>query len=355
MPKNQIKKKTQIVFVPVFGLRLTKAVDRELQIGRVLFIEADKISRVRKRLGLKYTIGHYRNISTWTRDRLFKVAPVYACLKTRKDLNSQDFSSEISLIREAFWLLASSFFSITWRENAALSLHPYAGQHMVKDMYVFGSSGGFSATLSVAPPFIENKVNSEWRRLNRLYHFFDLKKILTGKIKIQNKWKSALIRASVLAGQSFLARHISEAFLCNMIAIEALLVQQGDKFPDVLIDRIVALFGWMTGEDPSSWEATVKRLYSLRCSYVHDGSAGDINGMDLFESDTLLKNLLLNLCKSTHYIKSKHDIITLANELQARRVIGMKPVRKVKRLHYMRPRIDKSAEKKINDINFWSW
>ena len=51
--------------------------------------------------------------------------------------------------------------------------------------------------------------------------------------------------------------------MLDMIGIECLLAERGDKFPDALIERVVALFGWMTNEDPAPWEMVLDRLYKL--------------------------------------------------------------------------------------------
>jgi len=104
------------------------------------------------------------------------------------------------------------------------------------------------------------------------YHFFPrLLKILNGQVQVSRKWRYALRRASLLAGQSHFARNIWEAFLYDMIALEVLLTKKGDCFPDAIIERVVAFFGWLTDENPKLWKTLVKRLYDLRCQFIHEG------------------------------------------------------------------------------------
>ncbi|MEZ6143897.1 MAG: hypothetical protein R3B91_00395 [Planctomycetaceae bacterium] len=61
------------------------------------------------------------------------------------------------------------------------------------------------------------------------------------KSRIEEKWVSAIRRASALAGQSYLASTLANAFLLDMIAIEVLLAGRGEKFrrPDTAIGCIV--------------------------------------------------------------------------------------------------------------------
>jgi len=56
-----------------------------------------------------------------------------------------------------------------------------------------------------------------------------------------------------------------------MIALEVLLTKQRDRFPDAIIERVLAFFGWLTDENPKLWKTLVKRLYDLRCQFIHEG------------------------------------------------------------------------------------
>jgi len=348
MPKTQ-----QLLLAPVYGLKLGRpAVNEEVKLGRVTFISTAKISKVRSRLGLKNTVAYYRGKLGQLGDQLFANADTYACIPTNRESGDKDYSAELNEIRNAFWMLASSFFSFQFRQNAALALRriPTSKQ----DLSVFDrSSDAFKVHFAWVGPHQPNHANAHWNKLSAKYHFENLARIVNGKINVHPKWKRTLVRASILAGQSFLARHVAEAFANDMYAIETLLAKRGDKFPDALVDRLVALFGWMTGEHPDRWKSITSRLYELRCGYVHDGNAGDITGMDLFEADTLLRNLLANLCRTTKWITSKDDVAKLAAEYSARRLLGLKPIRRAK-ITYHRLVVTQSVEKKINDVASWA-
>lgn len=343
------------LFFPVYGLRITEKIGGEIKVGRVTFVRADKIPRIRKRLGLRNTISYYRSKLRSSGKHLFNIAPIYAHIHSKRERGDRDYSHELDLVREAFWVVASSFFCYEWRKDAILSLRPHPNPNVFDDSSSFGPNDiDCRMTISRRGPMQPNTADSNWRHIQRDYHFFDLLKILRGDRPVKDNWRKSLVRASVLCGQSFLAKHIAEAFMNDMIAIETLICSQGDKFPDAIIDRLVAIFGWLTGENRKPWEEKVARLYQLRCSYVHDGVAGDITGMDLHNADTLIQNLLRNLCRHTATISCKPDLIKFAERIDARKTLGQNPRRPVN-IEYVQRALSSNVRKKINDVSAWSW
>ncbi len=348
-------KSQKLLTCPVYGLVLTPVVDCEVRIGRVTFIAAEKIPRVYKRLGFKYPVSHYKEKYHNSGYGIFSNAKTHAILKTNRDPTNKDLSTEFREIQQAFWLFASSFASYWNRQYAAMSLRPPHDSMSVRDIAVFDrSTDRYSVHYRFNAARLPNTCEVFWKQNKKRFHFLNLLKILDGKHKIDPKWKHSIIRAATLFGQSFLANHLAEAFTYNMIAIETLLCEQGDSFPNALIDRIIAIFGWLHKEDPEPWELTIKRLYKLRCGYVHDGKSGDINGMDLYNADTLLLNLLSNLCANIRKIKSKNDIIRLAAELAALHTLGKKPKRNAKFFYYTVAQSQKDLEANSNTSQ-WEW
>ena len=348
-------KSQQLLTCPVYGLALTPAVDCEVQIGRVTFIAAKKIPRVRQRLGFKHPVSHYKERLRNSQHGIFTNADTYAILKTNRDPADKNLSDEFREIQKAFWLFASSFASYSHRKNAAMSLRPPHDSMSIRDIAVFDrSTDGYNINYRFNAAKRPNTCEGFWKQNRKLFHFLDLQKIIEGKHRIDAKWKSSIVRASTLFGQSFLAKHLAEAFTYNMIAIETLLSEQGDSFPDSLVDRIIAIFGWLHEENSEPWELMIKRLYRLRCGYVHDGKSGDINGMDLYNADRLLLNLLANLCANTREIRSKADIIRLASELAAMSTLGMKPKRKAN-FFYFTSAISQKELDEISNTSEWEW
>ena len=343
-----------LAFFPVYGLNISKDVGGELTIGRVTFVDANRIDRIHKRLGFPNPVSFYRNKSYIK--NLFKQAPVYACLKSLRAKSSRDFDKEYKAVTEAFWLLASSFFYETDRDRVTISLAPHAAFSTFDDISVFDrASDAHFMHYRRRGMVVPQSLDRDWKRISR-HHFFPyVKQITNGTREVKSKlWKDSILRAATLCGQSLLARHVAEAFFNNMVAIETLLTKRGDKFPDALVNRLAALFGWMTGEEIEPWQDLIGRLYKLRCSYVHDGIRGDITGMDLFDADTLVTNLLINLGRNTSSITSKEDLLRLADNCSARRTLGIR-AKRPKTLTYQKRYLSNSQLERINDLSRWSW
>lgn len=345
-------KSTKLISIPVFGLVIPKSAKQEIRVGRVLFVDAKKIRRIWKRLGFNVPISEYEK--KFGRN-LFANSQTYAFLKANMD-SRNDSSGEFKVFQEAFWLLASSFTSFTSRENAAMSLGMQSVSKSIRDISVFDArKNNLSIQHVLNRPYVPNICDSFWAVNADSGHFRNLQRIIRGDRKIvDSKWKAAIVRAATLLGQSFLAKHVAEAFTYDMIALETLLCKRDDRFPNALIDRIQALFGWINSETPASWKEKIERMYDLRCGYVHDGSRGDINGMDLLFADNLVSNLLANICRNTRHIQRKDDIIKLAQQLEARRILGLAPRRKGK-LTFQTRNLLPNEKKQILDTSRWEW
>jgi hypothetical protein len=345
----------QVLFCPVYGLRITKEAGSAVQIGRVLFAASGSIPRIRKRIGLRFPLSHYKKLAPLFADELFASAEVYACIRTRREWENVDDSADLRAIRESFLVFASSFATYESRKDAAMSLTPVQfAQHHRNKMIIGDGEKDFRATFGRRYVRGPNQTGHWWRRNAKNNHFRYLQRIMNGTIKVNRQWKATLIKATTLFGESFLAKDVATAFLKNMIAMEMLLTERGDKFPGAIVNRLVALFGWMTDEDLEPWNVHVGRLYKLRCSYVHDGHSGDVTGLDVHSADELLRNLLENLVRNTRLIRSKHDLIRLSDECQARRVLKMKSHRP-KSITFATRSLTDTQTAEINNTEAWSW
>ncbi len=184
-------------------------------------------------------------------------------------------------------------------------------------------------------------------------HFFPyLLKILNKRINAEPKWRQNIRNAAILAGKSFFSKELSTAFLYNMIAIEALLCYQGDRFPDSIIDRLNAMFGWLSEEDSNIWKPIIKRLYELRCQIVHTGYARDLKTKDLIASDNILFNLLYNICRFIKKFPSKKSLIDFSEKVRARRILGQK-IKERPNFKYCISHMSNSTITRIKKKNHW--
>ena len=268
--------------MPIHNLEIAQDIGGEYKIEDVLFVDAEKLPRIRKRLRLPLTVGEYKSNMPIGSSGLdpFKSAKTYAVVRTKRE-DQQPLDREFRLVREAIYLLASSQFFRVKRHNRTLFGGPEFGQRYLESYPLLcNENQQWQWSNTTIGPYEPYRLNKAWNRHTRHSHFPGLVKILNRKKQVHRKWRESLRRACLLAGQSFFARNIWEAYIYDMIALETLLTRGDEKFPNAIIDKIVALFGWITDEDTGMWERVTTRLYQLRCQFVHDGEVGDVTVVD---------------------------------------------------------------------------
>jgi hypothetical protein len=206
----------------------------------------------------------------------------------------------------------------------------------------------------VAP--IQNYIlDRGWKSFLSFHAFPSLLRVLNKKVEVDTTWRETIRRAAILSGRSYLAKSVHEAFVLDMIAIETLLALRGEKFPDVLVERLNAFFGWLRGDETTLWKDIISRLYRLRCSYVHDGKSGDVMFDDLFYADMLLQNLLLNICRNPRHFSSKSAVVEFTRRIAARRVLGLKVRTKEYKLSFNSPHLTPARRKSLERSTHWMW
>jgi len=126
-----------------------------------------------------------------------------------------------------------------------------------------------------------------------------------------------------MVGQSQCSNDLAQAFLWNMIVLEMLLTERGDKYPEILPKRIEAFLGWVGYWSVDNYEQRIKDVYKKRCRFVHDGNRDQIEVSDLLFTDDLLLNLLANLVTHPKVFSSKDDVIKFADKVEAEHTLGI--------------------------------
>jgi hypothetical protein len=75
---------------------------------------------------------------------------------------------------------------------------------------------------------------------------------------------------------------------------------------------------------------------------------------DIMNADMILANLLYNICALPKIFHSKQAIISLAEHVKARRVLGMRPARP-KQLHFVQQSITESERISLEHDRHWAW
>ena len=163
---------------------MTPAVDCEVQIGRVTFIAAKKIPRVRQRLGFKHPVSHYKERLRNSQHGIFTNADTYAILKTNRDPADKNLSDEFREIQKAFWLFASSFASYSHRKDAAMSLRPPHDSMSIRDIAVFDrSTDGTISTTGLMRQSVQTLARDSGNRTENYFIFLIYKK--SSKVSIE--------------------------------------------------------------------------------------------------------------------------------------------------------------------------
>jgi hypothetical protein len=341
--------------VPIYNLRISDDVGGELRVGDVTFIAAKKIPRIRRRLGIPERISDLRRQSARrSTPDFFSQAETYAHLKTRRG-EKDPLTAEFLRIRQAVFLLASSQFYRERRNDRTFFGGPEYNTFL-EDQYLLIEITSRSPVVNWhrVSPLEPYTLDTQWQGFFRHHFFPKLLRIINGQAKISKDWSYDIRNAALCAGQSHWARTRWEALLYDMIGMETLLTHRGDTFPDALIERVDALLGWITDDEITPWKNLISRLYSLRCNFVHDADVRGVTMQDIIDADMILANLLYNICTLPKTFHSKQAIISLAEDVKARRVLHIRP-RRPKRLHFARQIITKSERMRLEHDRHWAW
>lgn len=342
------------ILVPVHGLVIEDSVGGELLVNDVLFVSASKIPRIRRRLNIPERISSYQQRLNPV-GGIFRDASTYAWIMNSRKEDDRGISRERRRIQKAIWLLSSSLFARYDRGRFKIGMKPSARGGLVESALIFDPRNRkgqvFREQMAPLEDYRYGRRETQYLR----HHFFpDILKLLRARNGLKRKWFCSIRRAAALAGRSYMCDRLSEAFLLGMIAIEMLLSERGDRFPDAIICRINSLFGWLTDSGYTEWREIVKRLYGLRCDYVHEGADSKINGIDLYNADEILKNLLCNICRRPYRFNSKQDLVKHEREVEARRDLGIKPFTRKDRFTFTNRILSSDDETREREAS-WSW
>ncbi|WP_435357132.1 hypothetical protein [Emticicia sp. SJ17W-69] len=338
------EKNNWVYITPIYNLEITGELDKEIKIGRVTFIDIAKIPYVRKRLGLPCVFSviiskKYENI-------IFKESKTYAFLIFRGDPEEKKEECRL-IIEEAVNILSLSQLGYCSRQNN--SQFGIIKQRDFANSYILNKSK-FIGSIHMS---FENKVlpfclNKEWRNFHDNFFFFNLIAIIsTSNKEIQVKWKDTIVRAAVMIGKSMKSRDLETCFIWNMIIVEMLLTEQGDKYTDMLPERVEAFIGWVGYWKEEKFEEKIRELYKKRCEFIHDGNSKNIKIEDLLFMDNLVFNLMWNIVNHISLFPTKKSIVEFSEKIKAEKLLGIKSKVLPKTFKFMNREYDEDDYKKI--------
>jgi len=320
--KQQMNEPGKWIFiVPVSGVILTDDVNNEFWIKRVLLVAQKKLPRIRRRLGIPQRISDLkRSYAT----RFFDSAQTFAVLWHSGRSNELKNKCR-RIVKDELSLLAVSQLGYSKRRFGSCPV--IEGEPtMAKINHLLINTEDTRRILEgrLIGKFEDLVLNGSWKEFHKGAFFYRLLRILKDDIRVSRSWRDDLERAAILVGQSQCSSDVAQSFLWNMIALELLLTEQGDKYTDALPKRIEAFLGWVGFWETDNYADKIADVYKKRCVFVHDGRREDITIQDLLFTDDLLYNLLFNLIHHIDRFPSKQAVIDFSRKVEAEHILGVK-------------------------------
>ncbi|MEQ8562564.1 MAG: HEPN domain-containing protein [Cytophagales bacterium] len=326
MTKVQDKNGNWIFIVPVTGVSIKKSVGGEIKINRVIFVSGNKLSRIRKRLKIPVPISEIINKDKFSKGiikKFFDDSETFAILRFN-GIPSDEIRKCNKIIETELNILSLSQLGFGKRKyNSKLSIGLKDSNRVSSitinkkyNEYTFSSKWD-----SYSSPFI---IEKPWKTFHKKFYYFEYLKILRGEIRVSNLWLKIISRAGFLIGKSQSTNDVSSSFIWNMIALEMLLVGDGEKTEETLIERSKYLLDWSEEWELNQYEFNISECYKKRNEYVHSGNMEIISRGDLIFTDDWAFNILNNLIRLKKIIVSKDDLIKMSKRYSAERVLEIK-------------------------------
>lgn len=329
---------TWVFLAPIRNLFISDALDFEIQINKVTFINASKLAKRRKKYGFNSPISTIKKRYKGMLDSFFNEEQTFATLRLTgkgRDLK-QEF---VNRVNDGLSIISLSQLGYSRRRHnacPAISDEKPSGRRRCL-------MHNLSTNASYQPNEVVGKVgslnlNARWRNYQKMVFFDDLLKIISGKSKVASSWRKDIINAAILAGQSQSGHDVAQCFLWNIIALETLLTRKDDKYSEKLPERTEAFIGWAQDWDVENFDRKIRDIYRKRSVFVHSGRRDEIDIEDILFSDELLMNVFVNIVRHPDIFESKEKLIKFSEKVQAERTLGIKPKVRPKTFAIVRPR-----------------
>ncbi len=343
----QLENGTWLFLAPVSGLELSEYVNYEYKLDKVTFISSARLAQRRKRLGFSQKISELKNRAGGLIKDFFSEEKTYATLRlqgTGEELKEQF----LKIVREELAILSLSQLGYSRRRyNSSLAMSREYSPSKIRCLLLNTDNNTWTqlneTTGKIQPLLLERR----WSNFSKKIFFYNLVQIISGKTRVSKSWRNTIRNASILAGQSQCSSDLPQAFLWNMIAIEMLLTQQGDKYSDSLPERTESFIGWASGWGVQNYEEKIRKVYKKRCGFVHDGNRESIETQDVLFTDDLLLNVIINIVRHPEVFYSKKQLIHFSEKIKAEHLLGIKGKTRPQTFRYLNPNYSEEDYKKI--------
>ena len=170
------------------------------------------------------------------------------------------------------------------------------------------------------------QINRWWIAAEKRYNFVQTaNRFISDPSPVTQGWRTAVTRALRLFGEGYLQHNAQQAILADMISLDLLLFENGER-QQKQIQLLDASLDWVRTWTPpgARWAsaADLKRLLDVRNKLVHEGHCDDLTAREVLLADDIVGNLLLLITRNTSGITCKDDLRTFAEQAIARRTLG---------------------------------
>ena len=310
-----------VYIIPVSGLILTDDINNEFIINRVTFVTVKKLIKVRKRFGIRKKLSELR--SNMYHDSFFNQLEPTVAIFRHGGKPSEITTKVTRLVIEALEILATSQLGYSKRRFNSFPSVLDVRVSLMKYLCLNENNDSSLISQNLVGKIGDLVLDKRWKNWHKKFFFLDLIRIINRKLQADDSWRINLYRVARLIGQSLTSNNIAHSFLLNMIAIEALLTKQYDKYREELPNRIEAFIGWTGYWARSNYKDQINNLYTKRCQYVHDGNESNIEIKDLLFTDDIIFNMLVNIIHHINLFKRKEDVISFTEKVSAEHLLGI--------------------------------
>lgn len=320
-----------IFITPIIGLELTDSVKEEFVVNRVIFVSKRKLPRIRKRLGLPVSISDLTDVISedsqsfkQTVTNFFKSAATFAVLPY-KGKPKEKFKDNIRIINEELNILSLSQLGWSSRQfNKKIEIKTSDKKLFFRTIDINKNQKEFTHGLKVSNNPSPLILDREWVKFHSRFYFFDLIKVIKGKTDVSTRWRTNLHHAASIIGQSQNSSDITFCFLWNVIALEMLLTNEGEKISEALVNRCEYFLGWHKDWTEKKYAYNIKNIYSKRCNFVHNGDVKQIIIDDLLFTDNLIFNIINNIIRCRNKFTDFKDIDEYSKKFNAEKILNQK-------------------------------
>lgn len=311
-----------VFVVPISKLILTHSIGEEITINQITFISKRKLTFVRKRLGLPFTVSELKEKYSEAFNKFFD-SETYAIWKIGGEGKKRK-KEFLELVKKELEIISLSQLVFGKRNlNANLSI---SNDKKIGDIkcLMLHQNKSFSKDSFITGNPINLILDQRWKDFHSYSFFFILLDVLKENKFISSGWQRDISAAAYMAGQSQSTSNLPQAFLWNMIAIETLLAHQGDSYSKQLPLRVEAFIGWTQDWSNSNFHKKIEDAYTKRCKYVHCGQFEQITMEDVEFTDQIVFNIFFNILKHLELFSDKNSIIEFSEKVQAEKILGIK-------------------------------